>query len=109
MCTECKAFGVECGGTYIRHYVLRAELQSAVCGLDATRQFFFLRPAATSLNCTCGVRIAEQFRRLSIPRVTFTRAAREPAHSNCCGPLSEKRMLDTPALKGQLNLTARTQ
>jgi hypothetical protein len=37
VCTECKAFCVERGGKYIRHYVLRAELQSAVRGSDATR------------------------------------------------------------------------
>jgi hypothetical protein len=88
--TERKVFGVERGGTYSHHYVLKAELQSGVRGSEVTRQFLVVRPAAISLNGTRGIRIAQQIKRLAIPRVTFRRAAREPAHCNYCGPLLKK-------------------
>ena len=70
--------------------MLKAELQSGVRWSVVTRQFFVMRPAATSLSGTRGLRTAQQIRRLAIPRVTFTRAAREPAHNNGCEPLLKK-------------------
>ena len=40
------------------------------------------------VNCVCTVEITQYFRRLGIPlSIIFTRAAREPAHNNGCGPL----------------------
>ena len=90
MGTERKVFDVERGGRYSHHYVLKAELQSGVRWSVVTRQFFVMRPVATSLSGTRGLRTAQQIRRLAIPRVTFTRAAREPAHNNCCDPLLKK-------------------
>ena len=55
MGTERKVFDVERGGRYSHHYVLKAELQSGVRGSVVTRQFFVMRPAATSLSGTRGL------------------------------------------------------
>ena len=54
----------------------------ATCGLPGCATLL----AALFVNCIHTVTILQQFKPSVVPRImNFTRAAREPAHSNCCG------------------------